>query len=142
MPTFCLKKIDLLKLYECSKRTKTDYPAFGYDIDKGHFIKVTETVFKKIESGKVNVILFVNSYQVCLKIIDEYLAQPCMEDYKDGANKVMREKEYDKIVAFLWFFEDIDGTYSFDDFELKKVDKIVTKWAIENGFELLDETYE
>ena len=142
MVDFCLKKIDLLKLYECSKRTVRDYPAFGYDIEKGDFIKVTETLLEKIECGKVNVILFINSYQVCLKIIDEYLAQPCMESYKDGAYRSMRDKGHDKIVAFLWFFEDIDGAYSFDDFELKKVDKIVTKWAIENGFELLDETYE
>lgn len=138
MSGFILNKEELIKLYECSKRSKRENAMFGYDIDQEKFIIVTDKVIEKIQSGKINVIPFINSYKVCLEIIDEYLAQPSMKAYKEGAYRIMNKEKHRKVVAFLWYFEHIDGTYSFGDYERKKVDKIITKWTLNNGFELIE----
>lgn len=136
MSNFTLNMQKLMLLYESSKRTKNTNPTFGYDIDKEDFIKITDSVLEKMKSGKINVIPFINSYELCLKIIDEYLSQPAMDKYREGAYKSMRERKHEKVVAFLWYFEHIDGTYPFGVYERKKVFKTISKWAQINGFGL------
>ena len=125
-----------MDLYECSKRYETGFSHFAYDIDKETFINVTDTVLEKIELGKIPAILFIDSYQTCLHIIDEYLTQPDLEKYREGAYRKMHDESHSKVIAFLWYFEHIDGTYSFGKFERRKVFKIITKWALKNGFEV------
>lgn len=127
---------DLVWLYERSKRLYSKGPRYGYDIYKEDFIVITESVKEKIEMGTLSVIPFINSYKVCLKIIDEYLSLPSLKDYKSDAYKAMKQKPQKEIVAFLWYFEHIDGSYSFGDFEDKRIKKIVKKWALSNGFRI------
>ncbi len=127
---------DLIWRYECSKRTYSKEPRYGYDIYKEDFIVITDSVREKIETGTLSVIPFINSYKVCLKIIDEYLSSSALNDYKRGAYEAMKQKPQNEIVAFLWYFEHIDGTYSFSDFEEIRIKKIVEKWALTNGFRI------
>lgn len=136
MSDFVLYKGELLDLYEYTKRFDERHPPLAYDIEKEDFIKVTDTVMERIESGEISAIPFIDSYKICLEIIDEYLAQPALEEFRNGAYREMRQKSHSKIIAFLWYFEYIDDVKSFEEFESKKIDKIITKWALKNGFEL------
>ena len=127
---------DLMWKYECSKREYSENPKYGYDIYKEEFIAITDAVREKMEKGTLSVIPFINSYKVCLSIIDEYLSMPALNDYKKEAYEAMKQKPQKEVVAFLWYFEHIDGAYSFGDFEEKRINKIVEKWALTNGFQI------
>lgn len=136
MSNFILSIDELIRVYWSSKRIQSDLPVRGYDIDKGDFINITDTVREKMENGTLNVIPFINSYKVCLEIIDKYLSQPTIQEYSEGAYEAMKENKHCKILAFIKYFDNIDGTYSFNDFEEKQIKRTVVKWASDNGFEL------
>lgn len=132
-----LKIEDLFSFYESIKRRRTDRPLYGYDIDKEKFIKLTDTVNEKMEQGIISVIPFINAYKVCLEIIDMYLEKDNVKEYKAGARQAMKQKRHDKIVAFLWYFDHIDGCYPFEEFEEVIVKKELVKWCKRNGFEYI-----
>lgn len=128
---------DLYWYYRETRHDRTEEPLYGYDIDKEKFIKLTDTVKEKMEKGIISVIPFINAYKVCLEIIDMYLERDNMKEYKAGARQAMKQKRHDKIVAFLWYFEHIDGCYPFEEFEEVIVKKELVKWCKRNGFEYI-----
>ncbi|MBQ7295882.1 MAG: hypothetical protein IJW86_06780 [Clostridia bacterium] len=87
MSNFILSIDELIKIYQSSKRIQSDFPARGFDVDKGDFINRTDTVREKMENGALKVIPFINSYKVCLEIIDKYLKYPTLQEYSEGAIK-------------------------------------------------------
>lgn len=116
---------DAFDCYEMSKRTISDTPLFYYDFTANEFIKIKSAI-------KNPGVVFINSYKLCSRLIDEYLNQPKMNEYK-----ILFENKTDasqnKIIRFLWFFEEIDGCYDFQKFEISKVTKELIKWCKNNG---------
>ncbi len=126
---------DLIRLYETIKR---DQVIYGYNVEKEAFVKITDTIQEKINADKANIIPFINCYDVCLDIIKAYLSQENISKYRDGAIKEMQKNKHKKIVAFLWYFEHIDGAYGFGEFENHMVRGILKKWAKESNIQLSD----
>lgn len=56
---------DLVNLYHEAKFYKTEYPMYGYEIEKEKFVKITDTKFERMKSGgiipfKASMLLYVN----------------------------------------------------------------------------------
>lgn len=120
---------DAFDCYEFTKREISKTPLHYFDFTKGKFVK--------IKSGMKNPgVEFVNTYELCIKVIDEYLNQPRMKEYKIAFAKA--EGSRNKIVRFLWFFEHIDGCYNFEKFEITRVTKELKKWCKRNGLDYLE----
>jgi hypothetical protein len=120
---------DAFDCYEMSKRNISKTPLFYYDISKNVFLKIKSTI-------KDTGIVFINSYELCSKLIYEYLNQPEMKEYKIAFERLEINKN--KIVSFLWFFEHIDGCYGFTKFEILIVTKELKKWCKSNGLDYLE----
>ena len=117
---------DAFDCYEMSKRQVSETPLFCYDIEKSEFVKVKNSMSSTC-------FLFLNAYSLCSNLIDSYLQQPGMERYRElfyEENKGAKNK----IVAFLWFFEHIDGCMDFEKYEMAHVTKELKKWCKENKF--------
>lgn len=121
---------DAFDCYEVSKRNVSKDPLYYYDLEKNEFVKIKGAI-------KNSGIVFLNSYNLCSKLIDEYLSHPLMQEYKDSFDRVLKNTK-NKIVSFLWFFEHIDGCQDFQKFEILKVEKELKKWCKSNGLEYLD----
>ena len=117
---------DAFDYYEMSKRTVTDKPLYCYDLAKRIF---TENK----EKNGAHSVPFINSYAVCLNLIDEYLSQPSKSMYRSSFLKES-EHQKNKIVSFLWFFEHIDGCEDFKNYEIRSMLKVLKKWCKVNGF--------
>ena len=111
---------------------------YGYSVEKEEFVKVTDTLQEKINNGDIDVIPFIDCYEVCLEIINSYLSQENVAKYKDGATKEMQKNKHNKIVAFLWYFEHIDGAYGFGEFEEQMIRSVLKNWAKESNILLSD----
>lgn len=118
---------DAFDCYEQSKRKVTLEPLFGYDTEKKEFVKLRD-------KNRNVCVVFVNSYQLCSSLIEEYLSQPSMEEHRK-AFKELSKNSSNKIVSFLWYFEHIDGCRDFEMFEIKRVSKALKKWCKANNFE-------
>ena len=116
--------------YEMSKRIISDEPLYCYDFIKNIFVKSKEKY-----SG--HSVPFINSYVVCLKLINEYLNHPSKSRYKLDFEQESKNAS-NKIVSFLWFFEHIDGCEDFKKFEIRSMLKVLKKWCVTNGFEYLE----
>ena len=121
---------DAFCYYELTKRKISDEPEYCYLIPERKFVKFKEK-YKNIS------VPFLNSYRLCLELIDEYLSQPPQSCYRDAYKKEAKTQR-NKVVCFLWFFEHIDGCVDFERFEIPKVGKILKKWCERNGFEYLE----
>lgn len=73
-----------------------------------------------------------NTYEECLNIIDNYLAQSHMAKYRASAYSEMEKHKKGKVIGFLWYFEHIDGCYSFNSYEEKKAFERIEKWLKTN----------
>lgn len=135
MNKFSLYLEDLMDLYESIKREKKIY---GYSVEKKTFIRITDTVRKKINDGELAIIPFIDCYSVCLEIIELYLNREDILKYKAGAISEMKKNRHNKIVAFLWYFEHIDGAYGFGEFEEQILETILKKWAKEANILLVN----
>ena len=54
---------DLVNLYHEAKYYKTEHPMYGYEIEKGKFVKITDTKFERMKSGEIKIIPFIDAYQ-------------------------------------------------------------------------------
>lgn len=128
MESLCLDK--LFDVYESTKRIISKFPTHYYDLEKNNFFKI-----KNPEN--IDGIAFINSYELCVKVIEEYLNQPSVIQYKPLFEKeVKTSKNY--VVCFLWFFEHIDGCYDFEKFEFLIVEKVLKKWCKRNGLAFIE----
>ena len=121
---------DAFDCYEMSKRTVSANPLFYYDFEERKFVKIKNSIKNP---GAV----FINSYKLCSKLIDQYLGQPENKDYKSLFEKQWT-KNQNKIVNFLWFFEHIDGCYNFQEYEVLCVTKELKKWCKNNNLNYLE----
>lgn len=112
---------DAFDCYEMSKRDISKVPLYYYDFDKKDFLKI------KGDKNK-NGIIFINSYELCSRLIDDYLNQSEMSQYKTDFLKISKNAK-NKIISFLWFFESIDGCKDFNNFEIINVSKALKKWC-------------
>ncbi len=120
--------------YEYSKRDYSKTPTHYYCFEKMAFRKIN---FEMKTPG----VVFINTYETCLQVIDEYLKQPGMEKYREDFEKAPK-KTHNRIINFLFYFDHLDGLCSFDRFELTMVAKILKKWCKSNGLQYLEpETY-
>lgn len=118
--------------YQVGKRKKSKVPLYFYDLKKNEFMKIKGEL-------KENCISFINSYDICCSLIDEYLNQPHVKQYKEDCIKSIKNARYsNKIVDFLWFFEHIDGCYGFENFEISRMTNVLKKWCKINGFSYLE----
>jgi hypothetical protein len=111
---------EAMDFYERTKRVK-GYSLF-YCPETNDFECVMENI------GNKNVIPFIDSYSVCLRIIEMYLNTPQKQKYREECKQKMK-REKNKVVSFLWFFECIDGAYNFDLYERIKVEKELKRWC-------------
>lgn len=134
MKDFCttISLDDAFDYYELDKRTISKTPLYYYDVNLGKFKKIKGT---QSCPGAI----FINSYELCSTLIDQYFEQPSMEKYKSAFEKEARNAR-NKIVSFLWFFERIDGCSDFEHFERPRVAKVLKKWCKSNGFAYLEPT--
>ena len=121
---------DAFDCYEKSKRNVSKEPLYYYDLAKNEFIKIKGTM-------KNTGIVFINSYQLCSRLIDEYLNQPGMNKHKKAFSET-KDWRKSKIVEFLWYFEHIDGCYGFRDFEIPRVATELKKWCKKNGLNYIE----
>lgn len=121
---------DAFDCYEVSKRNVSEVPLYYYDYTQKEFAKIKSTL-------KNPGVVFINSYQLCLKLIDEYLIQPEMEKHKRAFSK-SRDRRKNRIVGFLWYFEHIDGCYGFRAFEIAKLRKELIKWCNNNDLNYIE----
>ncbi len=112
--------------YEYTKRIISDEPLYCYLIPERKFVKIKEK-YKDIS------VLFPNAYRLCLELIDEYLSQPPIDQFREAYKKEAKTQR-NKVVCFLWFFEHLDGCVDFQRFEIPKMTKILKKWCKHNGF--------
>ena len=118
--------------YQVGKRKVSKVPLYCYDLKNNEFIKIKGEM-------KETCIPFINSHTICCNLIDEYLEQPHIKQYKEECIKSIKSARYrNKIIDFLWFFEHIDGCYGFDDFEIVRMTKILKKWCESNGFSYIE----
>ncbi len=118
---------DAFDFYELSKRDVSKTSVFCYDPVNNEFIKIKNVI-------KPPCVPFVNAYELCSKLMDDYLEQPKMKEYKLAfAEEVKLAKN--KIVSFLWFFENIDGCRDFRNYEINSVTRVLKKWCRNNGFD-------
>lgn len=117
---------EAMEFYERTKRER-GYRLLYYP-DKNEFRCVTEN------SDQKNAIPFIDSYSMCLKIIEMYLNTPQKQKYREECKQRMKEGK-NKIVSFLWFFEHIDGAYNFELYERIKVEKELKKWCAFNNIQ-------
>ena len=121
---------DAFDYYEMSKRIISDKPLYCFVISKNIFDKNKEKY-----SGQS--IPFINSYEQCVKLIEEYLSQPSKNCFR-LAFEHQSKGERNKVVSFLWFFEHIDGCADFKKFEIRNMLKVLKKWCIHNNFEYIE----
>ena len=121
---------DAFDYYEMSKRIISDKPIYCFVTSKNIFDK-------NKDKYKGQSIPFINSYEQCIKLIDEYLSLPSKNSYQ-LAFEHQSKKEKNKVVSFLWFFEHIDGCADFKNFEIRSMLKVLKKWCISNDFEYID----
>lgn len=121
---------DAFDYYQMSKRIISDQPLYCYVITKKAFDK-------NKEKYRGMSIPFINSYEQCLKLIDQYLKQPSNSSYRIAFEQKSK-KENNKIVSFLWFFEHIDGCADFNKFEIRSMLKVLKKWCVTNNLEYLE----
>ena len=69
-----------------------------------------------------------------LTIIDLYLEQPCISQYKTECNEKMKDAK-SKVIACLWFFEHIDGAYDFELFDDQQIRKRMERWCKTKWYE-------
>ena len=116
--------------YEMSKREVSKEALFYYDFVENKFVKIKNSM-------RNPGVMFINSYKLCSKLIDEYFEQPEIKQYK-----LSFEKETDgvrnKVVDFLWFFEHIDGCFDFQKYEMIRVGAELKKWCKSNNLEYLN----
>lgn len=118
--------------YQIGKRRISNVPLYCYDFKKNEFTKITE-------KSKENCVPFINSYTTCCNLIDEYLEQPHVKQYKEDCIKSLKNARYrNKIVDFLWFFEHIDGCYDFENFEIVRMTRVLKKWCKTVGFSYIE----
>lgn len=119
-----------MKLYDYSKRNNDVH--LYYIISKDRF----EVIDKSKSVDSHNYILLMNCYDTCVEIIDSYLEQPFIAQYKEECKTAMKELKEGKniIVSFLWFFDHIDGGYDFGLYEFEQVKKRMERWCKKNGF--------
>ena len=121
---------DAFDCYEMSKRTMSKEPRFYYDFTVNKFVEIKSHM-------KNPGVIFINSYKLCSKLIDEYINKPEMQEYKNTFEKESYGP-HDKIVKFLWHFEHIDGCYDFGKFEILRVTDELKKWCENNGLDYLE----
>lgn len=121
---------DAFDCYEMSKRNVSDAPLYYYDLAQNEFIKIKSTMTNAS-------VVFINSYQLCSRLIDEYLNQPEMNKHKKAFSET-RDRRKSKIVEFLWYFEHIDGCYGFQSFEVPRVATELKKWCKKNGLNYIE----
>ena len=70
--------------YEFSKRDYTKTPTHYYCFEKKAFRKINFEI-------KTPGVVFINTYETCLQVIDEYLRQPGMEKYRENFEKHLKK---------------------------------------------------
>lgn len=121
---------DAFDYYEMSKRIISDKPLYCFVISRNVFDK-------NKDKYKDQSVPFINSYEQCVKLIDEYLSHPSKNNYR-LIFEHQSKKERNKVVSFLWFFEHIDGCEDFKKFEIRNMLKVLKKWCIANNFEYVE----
>ncbi len=117
---------DAFDYYEMSKRVISDKPVYCFIPSKNIF-------YKNKDKYKDQSIPFINSYEQCVKLIDEYLKHPSKNNYRLAFEHQSKESR-NKVVDFLWFFEHIDGCADFSNFEKCRMLKVLKKWCFTNNF--------
>lgn len=115
--------------YEATKRNPTDAPSECFSLQTGLFEKI------KKQTESPDWIPFINTFAVCKQIIAKYLDQPGMEEHKMRFLQLSKGAK-NAIVAFLWYWEPIDGCYPFEQFERRELTKIIRKWCKSNQLDL------
>lgn len=130
---------DAFDCYEMSKRNVTKTPSYYYDTDTSEFKKIKSTMpwYSEKPPIKDSGIVFINSYALCSSIIDNYLNQSQMSEYKKTFAKESKNSK-NKIVSFLWFFERIDGCRDFNHYEMLHVAKALKEWCKLNNLAYLE----
>ena len=124
---------DAFDFYENTKREKNKETLLIYDLDRNIFSKGIKKAKKYVP--------FLDSNMVCLEIINMYLNLPHISCYKNDCKRKMRESN-NKVVAFLWFFDHINGCYDFGNFEISIMTKKLIEWCKSYNFEyMLPEVY-
>lgn len=121
---------DAYMWYESTKRIVSWKPLYCYDL--------RDHVFARYDKKHIKYsIPFINAYATCSKLMDEYLNHSSQR-----LNKIKFEKHHsrykNKIVNFLWFYEDIDGSYGFQNYEIRRITDILKSWCISNGFDYIE----
>lgn len=95
--------------------------------------------FQKWKDGKCKqgTVVLINCCKVCEEIIQEYLNQPAIKKYKRNCIEE-RNKSKNPINAFLWYFENIDGAYDFELFEIECILSYIQKWCKANGLNYVE----
>ena len=123
---------DAFDCYQLGKRKISPIPLYCYDLNKNKFVKIKSEL-------KENCIPFINSYDICCCLIDKYLDEPNVKQYKEDCIKSIKNGLHkNKVVDFLWFFEHIDGCYGFEKFEIARVTEILKKWCESNELSYLE----
>ena len=127
MDTVIVSLDDAVNAYDRYKRKwKNQILSIVYSIDKKQFV-----IAKESAEQNINCVPFVDCHQACLSIIDAYLDQPEIIEYKEACRDEM-SKAKDPVVAFLWFFDHLDGAYDFERFEYDAILRILKKWCKKN----------
>lgn len=118
-----------IEVYEFQKRKLSDESLYRFDPAKNEFFEN-----KRKNKRRDHCVDFICSYKVCREIIKSYLNQPGIEQFKSDCEQEMKQAK-NPVVAFLCFFEHIDGTYDFERYEAFEVTKIIQKWCKQSNFE-------
>lgn len=116
---------EALELYYDVKRDKNI--CYMFDKEKQKFTECDKN------SNNGNRILFIDCFKTANEVIDIYLSEDGMEEHKKAFESFI--KTGNRVTDILWYFEYIDGAYSFEDFECLYVAEKIKKWCSENDFD-------
>lgn len=117
---------EAIEIYLEIKDDDRDDLQLVFDKEKLEFVLIDF----KIDDDKY--VRFLDCFAVANKVIDTYLDQDGMENHKKSFKSF--KKTGNRIIDILWYFESIDGAYSFEEFECLYVSELIKAWCDKNGF--------